>query len=111
MKNSKYSCTNIYTHFENPFEDWDSTQENDSEKLPVLEPYKDKFTKIYKAMLKELEEHINASDDRNYDVYSGTAGYGLLYLHLYEINPDKGDHSYLHNALDFIKGPIDNLKE
>lgn len=35
----------------------------------------------------------------------------LLYLHLYEINPDKGDHSYLHNALDFIKGPIDNLKE
>lgn len=38
-------------------------------------------------------------------------GYGLLYLHLYEINPDKGDHSYLHKALDFIKGPIDNLKE
>lgn len=32
-------------------------------------------------------------------------------MHLYEINPDKGDHSYLHKALDFIKGPIDNLKE
>lgn len=62
-------------------------------------------------MLEELEEHINASDDRNYDVYSGTAGYALLYLHLYEINPDKGDHSYLHKPLDFIKGPIDNLKE
>lgn len=45
--------------------------------LPVLEPYKDKFTKIYKAMLKELEEHINASDDRNYDVYSGTAGLSI----------------------------------
>lgn len=38
-------------------------------------------------------------------------GYALLYLHLYEINPDKGDHWYLHKALDFIKGPIDNLKE
>lgn len=38
-------------------------------------------------------------------------GYALLYLHLYEINPDKGDHLYLHKALDFIKGPTDNLKE
>lgn len=36
----------------------------------LLEPYKDKFTKTYKAMLEELEEHINASDDRKYDVYS-----------------------------------------
>lgn len=80
-------------------------------KSHLLEPYKDKFTKTYEAMLEELEEHINASDDRNYDVYSGTAGYALLYLHLYEINPDKGDHSYLHKPLDFIKGPIDNLKE
>lgn len=62
-------------------------------------------------MLEELEEHINASDDRDYYVYSGTAGYALLYFHLYEINPDKGDHSYLHKALDFIKGPIDNLNE
>lgn len=35
----------------------------------------------------------------------------IFVLHLYEINPDKGDHWYLHKALDFIKGPIDNLKE
>lgn len=40
----------------------------------LLEPYKDKFTETYKAMLEELEEHINASDDRDYYVYSGTAG-------------------------------------
>lgn len=39
------------------------------------------------------------------------SGYALLYFHLYEINPDKGDHSCLHKALDFIKGPIDNLNE
>lgn len=32
----KYICTNIYTHFENPFEDWDSTQEKDSEKVNTL---------------------------------------------------------------------------
>lgn len=31
--NSKYTGTNIYTHFENPFEDWDSTQEKDSERV------------------------------------------------------------------------------
>lgn len=43
----------------------------------LLVPYKDKFTKTYKAMLKELEEHINASNDRNYDVYSGTAGLSI----------------------------------
>lgn len=43
----------------------------------LLEPYKDKFTKTYKAMLEELEEHINASDDRKYDVYSGTAGLSI----------------------------------
>lgn len=31
--NSKYSCTNISTHFGNPFEDLDSTQEKDGGKV------------------------------------------------------------------------------
>ena len=37
-------------------------------------------------------------------------GIALLYLHLYEIASDKGDHSLLHKSLEYIKGSIDNCK-
>nr|XP_022310754.1 lanC-like protein 2 [Crassostrea virginica] len=93
-------------YFKNQFKEWDQEKDNGN----LIEPFREKFRKKYLELLEVIERAVASLDDTDGSVYTGTAGIALLYLHLYEIASDKGDHSLLHKSLEYIKGSIDNCK-
>ncbi|XP_061185520.1 lanC-like protein 2, partial [Saccostrea echinata] len=74
-----------------------------------IDPCKEKFKKRYQELLEKVKRGIQSEDKDDYSVYTGSAGIALLYLHLYEISPNKGDHSFLHTSLDYIRGHLGHL--
>lgn len=58
-------------------------------------------------MLKDINHAAKMSDGHDTSVYSGVAGYALLYLHLYEVF---NDDSYLKKAESFITPALKNMR-